>query len=357
MRRLVAGVGAVALSLSLVGTGQAAAVSEVPARAEVTPGTARLGQRLTYRGMVRVPRDTKVKFEPPTDDASFAWSDVRAGRGPGRARTGPFAGFDSVGFEATLQVFRTGEVVVPGVGVQVTPLPGRDRGARVALPTVRVTITPSLTAADSAAELKGLHGPIAAPWWERIPWRVVFLVLLVIAGLVLFMRLWRRRKPVVRTATATAPTVLAPRLDPAAEALRALRALQEREWPQAGRFGDHAFELTSILRRYLERTLASPRPGDTSGELLDRLRGTRVAPADLQRLEALLALWDRVKFARAPLSTEEALRTEEAVESYIRREAQARLDAEARERAEAAARSARVVPPPSGAAPPRAGGA
>lgn len=366
MRRPLAFVAAIALAVPLgVGTlpdvfAQAAtSASDVPARAEVTPGTARVGQRLTYRGMVRVPRSTKVKFEPPSDDASFTWSRVRAGRGEGHTRSGPFAGFDSVGFEATLQVFRTGEVVIPGVGVQVTPLPGQPTGARVALPTVRVNITPSLSAADSAAELKGLHGPLTAPWWERIPWRIVFLVLLGLACLMAFIRWWRRRKPVARAVrpVASAAVVVAPRLDPAAEALRALRALQEREWPQAGRFGDHALELTAILRRYLERTLASPRPGDTSGELLERLRGTRVAPADLQRLEALLALWDRVKFARAPLSTDEALRTEEAVESYIRREAQARLDADASARAEAAARAGRAVPPPVGTAPPQAGGA
>ena len=328
-------------------------VREVPARAEVTPAPARLGQRLHYRGMVRVPRGTRVRFEPPTDDAVFVWSDVHAGRGPGALRTGPFAGFDSVGFEASLQIFSTGTVTVPGIGVQVDPLPGRGGLGRVVLPTVRVTVTPTLTAADSAAELRGLHGPLKAPWWERIPWRLVFTILIALLVLVLVVRAWRRR-PVTRAVkpVVASPAVPAVKLDPTAEALRALRALQAREWPQAGRFGDHALELTAILRRYLERTVTTPRPGDTSGELLERLRGTRVAPADLQRLEALLALWDRVKFARAPLTTEEALRTEEAVESYIRREAQARLEAEAAARAAEAARAARTVP---SATPPSAG--
>lgn len=334
-------------------------VRPVPARAEVAPSPSRLGQRLHYHGMVRVPRGTRVRFETPRDDARFTWSEVRAGRGAGALRTGPFAGFDSVGFEATLQIFETGTIVVPGVGVQVDPLPGRAEPGRVVLPTVRVTVTPTLTAADSAAELRGLHGPLRAPWWERIPWRVVIGVLVALGLVLLLVRWWRRRKPATRAVkpvVAAAPTAT-PRLDPAAEALRALRALQERQWPQAGRFGEHALELTAILRRYLERTVATPRPGDTSGELLARLRGSRIAEADLQRLEALLALWDRVKFARAPLSVEEALRTEEAVESYVRREAQARLEAEAAARAAEAARAARTVPPPTASQGPRPGAA
>jgi hypothetical protein len=39
----------------------------------------------------------------------------------------------------------------------------------------------------------------------------------------------------------------------------------------------------------------------------------------VQRLEGLLGLWDRVKFARAPLDADEAGRCEAAVELLVRR--------------------------------------
>jgi hypothetical protein len=131
-----------------------------------------------------------------------------------------------------------------------------------------------------------------------------------------------------------------PRIDPAAEALRALFTLRAKKLPAQGLFGEHALELTAILRRFLEATVATPRPGDTSGELLERLRATRLDKADLERLEGLLGLWDRVKFARAPLTETEATRCEESVEAYVRRVAQARLEAEAAAARAAAARAA-----------------
>jgi hypothetical protein len=131
-----------------------------------------------------------------------------------------------------------------------------------------------------------------------------------------------------------------PRIDPAAEALRALFTLRAKKLPAQQLFGEHALELTAILRRFLEATVTTPRPGDTSGELLDRLRGSRQHPDDLERLEGLLGLWDRVKFARAPLTEVEAAKCEEAVEGYVRRIAQARLEAEALAARQAAARAA-----------------
>ena len=50
-----------------------------------------------------------------------------------------------------------------------------------------------------------------------------------------------------------------------------------------------------------------------------RVRSAGLADDDVRRLEGLLGLWDRVKFARAPLSVPEALRCESAVEQLVRR--------------------------------------
>jgi hypothetical protein len=211
-----------------------------------------------------------------------------------------------------------------------------------------VAVLPTVTAADSNQALRGLHGPLGAPWWERVPLALVVAgaALLVTWVLVLRKLRQRKRKPVRRVA---APAMVAsrPRIDPAAEALRALFTLRAKKLPAQQRFGEHALELTAILRRFLEATVATPRPGDTSGELLERLRATRLDKADLERLEGLLGLWDRVKFARAPLTETEATRCEESVEAYVRRVAQARLDAEAAAARAAAARAAAARGKPS----------
>jgi hypothetical protein len=144
------------------------------------------------------------------------------------------------------------------------------------------------------------------------------------AGLALLVTLvWRRgrRKVPVEAVPARAPK------HPAQEALDALAALRGLHLPEHGRFAEHAFHLTRILRRFFEGTESAPRPGDTTPELMRHLEAARLEPLELERLATLLAAWDRVKFARAASSPEEAERAEEAVEELVRR----RLPAAGRE--------------------------
>src|SRR5262249_28625010 len=160
---------------------------------------------------------------------------------------------------------------------------GRGPGS-VRLPAVRLLVLPTITAADSNAQLRALHGPVAAPWWERIPWTLLVAGALATLAIVLIARRMRRRKPKVVPRPAPAPVPVRPRLAPAAEALRALAALRARGLPGLGQFDEHARELSGILRRFIEVNFSATRPGDTSGELLDHLRGSRVAADDFGRL-------------------------------------------------------------------------
>jgi hypothetical protein len=297
-------------------------------RVRVSPSPVRLGEAVSYRGLVLVAPEVHVRFEPPESGGALTWSRVRAGRSrPGWFSRGA-GGVDSVWFEARVQVFALGPAVLPGPVVRLSALPGTTRPGTTRLPTVRLLVVPTITAADSDATLRALHGPVAAPWWERVPWASLLAVLAMLSSLVLLVRMLRGRpkpKPLpVPLARAAAPA--RPRGDPTAEALRALAALRAQALPQAGRFGEHALELTGILRRFLEATNSAPRPGDTSGELVARLRASRTPEADVERLAGLLSLWDRVKFARAPLTEAEAERCEDAVEGYVRSYGQARLE-------------------------------
>src|SRR5262249_21400044 len=243
------------------------------------PSPARLGEAIRYVAVVRASRDTKVRFEPPQSGGEFTWSDVHAGRThPAWWKQSVYEALDSVWIEARLQVFQTGVVEVPGPVAQVS-----GTGA-VHLPSTPLVVLATVTAADSNQTLRGLHGPIGAPWWERLPLGLLMALLafgLMITVLVSMSR--RARRPVRRT-LAPAPAPARPRLDPAAEALRALAALRAKALPANQRFGEHALELTAILRRFLEATVTTPRPGDTSGELLERLRASRLAEPDLERL-------------------------------------------------------------------------
>ena len=320
---------------------------KVEMHVRVSPSPARVGEAIRYRAHVVVEMDQKVRFDPPQSGGEFTWSDVRAGREhPPWWRRTAYEACDSVWFEARLQVFTTGVVSIPGPVVHLAP----TRYTRI--PTAHLVVTPTVTAADSNQSLRGLHGPLGAPWWEKVPLGLLVAGLaLLVAWFVVLRKLRRRERKPVRRAVTPAAVPSRPRIDPAAEALRALFTLRAKKLPAQQRFGEHALELTAILRRFLEATVATPRPGDTSGELLERLRATRHEKADLERLEGLLGLWDRVKFARAPLTEAEAIRCEDAVEAYVRRVAQARLEAEAAAARAAAARAA-AAPQGGGSKPP-----
>ncbi len=287
-------------------------------QAALTPSVTRLGARVVYRGRVEVPGRTELRWEPPVSDGVLEWGGPRARRiahfegSMGRAAGDELPATMEV--EIPLQVFATGYVGVPGLGFRV-----RERGGdwrRGHLPVVRLGVAPVIAADDTAARLRPLRGPLAAPWWEVVPWRWVGAGAAVLVALGLLVRWLRRPRRARAPVAASAPR--APARPPGETALAALAALRARRLPEAGRFAEHALELTGILRRYLEASGAAVRPGDSTPELVAHLDAASLAPAELGRLAGLLAAWDRVKFARAASDVAEAHGAETAVEEWVR---------------------------------------
>ncbi len=301
----------------LGGTGAARAQESIAARASVEPGVVHLGERALYRGFVVVRPDARVRWLAPEANEALTWGDRRARRASrfaGSVEHGRVA--DTVSVEIPLQAFRLGEVPVPGLGVEVDD---SVVTRRYRLPVVRLVVMPVLTAADSNADYRAVHGPLAAPWWERVPWTWVIVGLLVVAAIVALV-VWRRRRKRRGVIAAPASARQAPR-DPRLEALAALTALRGLHLPEHGRFAEHAFRLGQILRRYLEAVTGTTRPGDTTPELVAHLRQAGLEPDDLTRLSGVLRAWDQVKFAREPFTLEEANRTERATEAFLRQPA------------------------------------
>ncbi|HUK64846.1 MAG TPA: hypothetical protein VLV15_16015, partial [Dongiaceae bacterium] len=173
------------------------------------------------------------------------------------------------------------------------------------------TVVPVIPATDTTADLRPVRGPIAAPWWEVVPWGWV-IAIAGVAGVITWLLTRRRKRP----ALVAAPV---PRLDPAEAALKRLQELKARGLPEAGEFGQHALELTAILRRFLEATSTRLRPGFTTAELSRRLEDESVPSEAAKLLMNLMRSWDRVKFGQAPFTIDEARRSEGAVEAFIQR--------------------------------------
>jgi hypothetical protein len=305
---------AIVAAALLAGAGvEPAPAQALRTRVTLRPGTVKLGERVVVRGQVIGRAAPSVAWMRPEAAPSFTWgvprSEVRPAKGPGGAsRSRP----DTAWVEVSLQVFETGMVPVPGMRFQYRTSSGAQAFGR--LPVANLVVISQIAPADTQARLRDVRH-LAAPWWERVPWRWVALGTLLL-GVAAWIGWWlRRRRP-------AAPLEI-PAAEPGAaeRALAALAALRAQDLPGRERYAEHAFELGQILRRYLEATVATTRPGDSTPELLAHLRDAGLEADDLQRLAGLLRVWDRVKFAREPFTRGEALRTEAAVEAFVRRPA------------------------------------
>jgi len=281
-------------------------------------GVVKIGEPVLYRAWITGGDPARVRFLAPDSGGAFTWGRlqavVRAPRGKAAERdpSSPiaFADFDTVFVEAEVQAFASGDLSVPGLAFELDDGSGPRSGR---LPLTRLIVAPMLTAADTSARLRALRGPLAAPWWERVPWKIVAFVVLALLAVAAAVITIMRRRP--------APIVAAPAVarDPATQALAELDALKRLGLPARGRFGDHAFQLGRIVRRFLEATAGTPLPGDTTPEFVGHLEAARLAGDDLKRIETLMRFWDRVKFAQAEESVDEAGRAEQTVESLVRR--------------------------------------
>jgi hypothetical protein len=285
-------------------------------QASVRPGYARIGQIVRYRGRVLIGRGADLRWQVPAGGGVFEWGSPRIQRIPAysgsrnRAKEVLFA--DTLQVEFSLQAFMPGLLTVPGLGFEVREANGARWTGQ--LPVVRLAVAAVVSQDDTSARLRPLRGPLSAPWWERVPWLIVGLIAVALA-LVAFI-VWRTRRggaPVSEGVRAGPPK------DPATVALEALAALRGLRLPEHGRYAVHAFELTRILRRFLEATQDAPRPGDSTPELVVHLGAARLTPAERESVAGLLATWDRVKFARVASSLVEARWAEDAVEGLVRR--------------------------------------
>jgi len=287
-----------------------------PCQASVRPGIVRIGQVVLYRGRVLIARGAALLWQTPAEGGAFEWGSPRIQRIPAytgsrnRAKEVLFA--DTLQVEFTLQAFTPGMLTVPGLGFEVREANGSRWTGH--LPVVRLAVATVVSPGDTSASLRPLRGPLQAPWWERVPWPIVGLVALaLLLAVFVFWRLRRRRAPLSERVRARPPK------DPATVALEALAALRDLRLPEQGCHAGHAFELTRILRRFLEATQGAPRPGDSTPELVVHLGATRLTPAERESVAELLATWDRVKFARVASSPVEARWAEDAVEGLARR--------------------------------------
>ncbi len=152
--------------------------------------------------------------------------------------------------------------------------------------------------------LERVRGPIEIPAYET--WQIVLAVasVLVFVGLLLWLFFRNRQRP--------APQM--PPYDAAIEELKTASALTDED---DARF---AVLCSQALRRYLENGLGLKFNARTSEEFLRSLKGNTTLETNYQtELAEVLGAFDRIKFARAGISSDQRNEISNTVRSLIER--------------------------------------
>jgi len=151
-----------------------------------------------------------------------------------------------------------------------------------------------LTGQADIQTLKGLKGVVSL---SRFPWLLVSLVTAAAAALAFL--LWRYRHKLRRRRTSDVGKTAAPPLPPEVAFERGLQTLLRRGLPEKGEPKLYYFEISHLLRRYLEEQFGFPAVEETRSEVLSAIgQVSTVTPARRASLAVWLEEGDLVKFAR-----------------------------------------------------------
>jgi len=280
-------------------TAAIAAAIPVQAGATIDRDSVTVGDVVTLTLRVHAPLGAAINFPTGLDSL-----------GPVQSLEPPTMrnGADSVSAADRLAVYR---VVAWDVGALQLRLGDvlvqTDDGERRITPPLPALFVRTVLPADTTLRIPKPARDLLEP---RLPidWRLWALVAL--AALLIGLGLWWWSR---RTTHSDVPTG-----DPYADAENAFSRIERLGLVPAGEPGRHAALMTDVLRRYLASRVAGASLALTSHELLAAVRGAATVP--YTRLEAVLAIVDPVKFARAPISAADARAVGEEAHAIVRTE-------------------------------------
>ncbi|MBI4849778.1 MAG: hypothetical protein HY808_14605 [Nitrospirae bacterium] len=139
------------------------------------------------------------------------------------------------------------------------------------------------------ADIRDIKGPLSFPGWEYLYIFLAILAIIIIA--VLIYKFFKRKKKVKEL-------VIPPK--PAHEtAYEALKELMNKDYLKSGRVREFYFELSNIVRYYVEDRFHLRAPEMTTEEFLVTLKDSKVLTTGQQGLlKDFLSHCDMVKFAK-----------------------------------------------------------
>jgi hypothetical protein len=280
--RLLAGV-AVLVPTTAVAQGGSPDGARVSYGVRTSADTVRIGDPFTLSIRVRTPPGAVIEFPAGPDSTSAVQLlDPRTVRTTlDSAALDQTATYRLAAWDIGPQPIILGDIIVSGVGA--------DRRISVGRPSIFVR---SVLPADSSLRVPKPARPLidqGVPRW----WLWVLIGAAVALVLLALWWWWRRRPPAPQPAE-----------DPLAIAEREFNRIEALRLVEAGERGRHVALMVDVLRDYLAARYANTPLSLTTSELTRALLRDQVP---LERLARLLDEVDLVKFARRPLTRENAL--------------------------------------------------
>jgi len=191
-----------------------------------------------------------------------------------------------------LTCFDSGFYTIPPIRFYYRILP--DTTIRFEETEIQILTVHTLTV-DTTLAIKPIKGPVKIPFsiLEYLPWIIVGILFLAIAGFLLYYLLRRRKgEPIF---------VLRPgvKYQPHEWALMELEKLRVKQLWQSGKIKEYHTELTNILRKYIEDRFHLLAMESTTGEILEDLEDKTSIPKECRvMLGEILSMADLVKFAK-----------------------------------------------------------
>jgi hypothetical protein len=204
--------------------------------------------------------------------------------------------------------WRTGELALPEVAVEVVGGDESPRTVRAALPSL--TVVTVLPPDSSQRAMRPARGVFGASWdWAALAFWGLLLAA-VLGGLAWG---WRRRQPAAPEEAAPVPMI-----PPRERALAALQEARDAGHVERGEWKAFYTRVSEALREYAAALDGRWGEDLTTTELLARFRA-EAGPAEAAALGEVLRPADQVKFARREPGPDAAVTEWEAARAWVRR--------------------------------------
>ena len=259
------------------------AEAPVTVNADVSKTTAGIGDKIEYTITVNAPKDYEVELPSFGENlADFSVKDFTSDKG----------GFFSTTYtqKYTLDIYETGTFTIPAALVKYRENSSAE-WKELITKELSVTVQSLLNESDpeQASGIKDIKGPYSMNNYMYL--YIILAVIAVIAIIIALIMYMKKKK--------AAKEIIIPRPPAHETALKALRELMEKDYIRTGNIQEYYFELSNIVRHYLEDRFSMQAPEMTTEEFLVLLRDTDKLNADQKALlRQFLAHCDMVKFAK-----------------------------------------------------------